>query len=364
MESVAQLTAFIARRYRSQRCSGVFVNVRETRRGAVRFPAPIESVRVDHGGSEDQLGALEEHVNPVIISARQLFIAVGIATSGRRQILSRTIDLIARQTRLPDLLAICPAAAEDMDAAWIERFPFSTVVRMARRGLTTQRNEILSAAGHADVIVFFDDDFFPQPDYLAEVEKIFTQNADVVAATGRPIRDGTNGPGLNAEDALGIVSAADPEPSSRTMTPTYGTYGCNMAFRMSPIRQHGVRFDENLPLYGWQEDIDFSRQLSPFGRIVDCKVLRGVHLGAKGGRTSGVQFGYSQIANPVYLIRKGTMSATFARSLIRRNLIANLAKSFWPEPWIDRKGRLKGNFLALIDLVLRRISPQRILHLD
>jgi hypothetical protein len=236
---------------------------------------------------------------------------------------------------------------------------------MGRRGSTTQRNEILSAAGNADVIVFFDDDFFPQSDYLREVETIFTQNPDVVAATGRPMRDGANGPGLNAEDALRIVSAAAaPELLSQTMTPTYGAYGCNMAFRMSPIRQHGVRFDENLPLYGWQEDIDFSRQLSPFGRIMDSNVLRGVHLGTKGGRTSGVRFGYSQIANPVYLIRKGTMSATFARSLIWRNLIANLAKSVWPEPWIDRKGRLYGNFLALIDLVLRRISPQRILHLD
>src|SRR6266481_977815 len=126
--------------------------------------------------SEDQVGAQEHHANPVNISARQLFIAVGIATSGRRQILSCTIDLIARQTRLPDLLVVCPAAAEDMDDACIERFPVSIVVRMARRGLTTQRNEILSAVGHADVIVFFDDDFFPQADYLMEVEQMFTQS--------------------------------------------------------------------------------------------------------------------------------------------------------------------------------------------
>jgi hypothetical protein len=314
--------------------------------------------------SRNQVGVNENHLNSITVPTQQLYIAVGIATSGRREILCRTIDLIAHQTRLPNMLVVCPAASGDMDPAWIERFPFSAVVRMGRRGLTTQRNEILSAAGNADVIVFFDDDFFPQPDYLAEVEKIFTQNADVVAATGRPIQDGANGPGLTAEDALGMISAADQKPSNRTIAPTYGAYGCNMAFRMSPIHQHGVLFDENLPLYGWQEDIDFSRQLSPFGQIIESNVLRGVHLGAKGGRTSGVRFGYSQIANPVYLIRKGTISTTFARSLIWRNVIANLARSIWSEPWIDRRGRLKGNFLALIDLALGRVSPQRILHLD
>jgi GT2 family glycosyltransferase len=136
-----------------------------------------------------------------------------------------------------------------------------------------------------------------------------------------------------------------------------------MAFRMKSIRQLGLSFDEALPLYGWQEDIDFSRQLATLGRIVDVSTLRGVHLGAKGGRTSGVRFGYSQIANPVYLIRKGTMSLSFAAPLVWRNLLANLYGSFRPEPWIDRRGRLKGNCLALCDLVTGRISPQRILEL-
>jgi GT2 family glycosyltransferase len=297
-------------------------------------------------------------------STGRLSIAVGIATAGRREILVHTLDLIARQTRLPDILVVCPAVAEDMDAASLERFPFSTAVRIGRRGLTAQRNQILSAAGDADVLVFFDDDFFPQPDYLAKVEKIFLDNAGVVAATGRPLLDGASGPGLSAEYALGLISAEIGTAPNRALAPTYGTYGCNMAFRMDPIREHGLLFDENLPLYGWQEDIDFSRQLSPFGQIMESNVLRGIHLGAKGGRTSGVRVGYSQIANPVYLVRKGTLSSTFARSLMWRNVIANLAKSVWPESWIDRKGRLKGNFLALIDLASGRISPQRILHLE
>lgn len=294
-----------------------------------------------------------------------MIIAVGIATSGRREILSRTLELIASQTRLPDRLIVCPATPEDVDLATIERFAFCSIVRAGERGLTAQRNRILTAVGDADIAVFFDDDFFPQRNYLAEVEKIFVQDLDVVAATGRPLQDGANGPGLSVDEALAVVRDADLKvPSSLTIAPTYGTYGCNMSFRMGPVRRHALLFDENLPLYGWQEDIDFSRRLSPFGRIVELSGLRGVHLGVKGGRTSGVRFGYSQIANPVYLMRKGTMSTGFAVSLMRRNVVANLARSIWPEPWIDRRGRLGGNLLALMDLVLCRLSPQRVLGLD
>ncbi len=297
-------------------------------------------------------------------SSGKLRIAVGIATSGRKAILSVALDLLARQSRLPDVLVICPAVAEDLEAGLVERLPFSTVVRIGKRGLTAQRNTILSASGDADIIVFFDDDYFPQLNYLEEVERIFLAHADVVALTGRPIQDGANGPGVEAEIALGLISTdVSTTPSAQVLASTYGTYGCNMSFRMEPIRQHSVLFDENLPLYGWQEDIDFSRQLAPFGRIVDATVLRGVHLGTKGGRTSGARFGYSQIANPVYLVSKGTMSLGFAAPLMWRNVLANVGRSFRPEPWIDRRGRLWGNWLALWDLVTRRISPQRILEL-
>jgi len=289
-------------------------------------------------------------------------IAVGIATAGRKHILGYTLDLIARQTRQPDIVVISPASPDDIDTKLLEHLPFKTTVQGGKRGSSVQRNQILATAYSADLIVFFDDDFFPGLNYLEELEQIFRDNPDIVAVTGRPLCDGASGPGLDAEEALRLI-ADDLSPADRALAPTYGTYGCNMAFRMNPIRQRGLLFDESLPLYGWQEDIDFSRQLADFGRIVDANTLRGVHLGAKSGRTSGVRFGYSQIANPIYLIRKGTISLRFAAPLILRNLLANVSRSFRPEPWIDRRGRLKGNWLALRDLATGRISPQRILEL-
>ena len=46
-----------------------------------------------------------------------------------------------------------------------------------------------------------------------------------------------------------------------------------------------------------------------------------------------------------------------------RNLLANLVRSLWPEPHIDRRGRLRGNVLALRHLLTGRIEPEHILEL-
>ena len=113
-------------------------------------------------------------------------------------------------------------------------------------------------------------------------------------------------------------------------------------------------------LYGWLEDVDFSRQLARFGRVVVAEATRGVHLGVKLGRQPGVKLGYSQVANPLYLIGKGTMSRRKGLVLMSRNLIANIVRSLRAEAWVDRRGRLTGNARAVLDLIARRLDPGRI----
>lgn len=292
-----------------------------------------------------------------------LNIIVGIATAGRREVLTKTIDLLSCQSRLPDRLLICPTSLSDVDEAALKRYPVPPFLLETAAGLTVQRNKILAALTSSDLIVFFDDDFFAHQTYLSNLEKLFLKYPDVVAATGRLIADGAQGPGIDISKGTELLRSAAPSDDDQPVD-CYGTYGCNMAFRSDLIRTGNILFDENLPLYGWQEDIDFSRQFAPYGRIVTTNSLVGVHLGIKLGRTSGVRFGYSQIANPLYLIKKGTLSFRRARNLISRNIAANVIRSLYPEPWIDRRGRLKGNFLALKDHFIGRGSPLSILHLD
>jgi hypothetical protein len=134
-----------------------------------------------------------------------------------------------------------------------------------------------------------------------------------------------------------------------------------MSFRSSLIGD--LRFDERLVLYGWQEDIDFTSQMRSRGRVVCVTSIRGVHLGIKSGRVSGKQFGYSQVANAIYLVRKGTVPASFALPLMFRNIAANLARSLKPESYVDRRGRLMGNLLAIYHVATGRIEPEYILKI-
>jgi GT2 family glycosyltransferase len=306
---------------------------------------------------------LIEPTEQAAISNKRLTIAVGIATAGRQEILTQTLNTLARQTRRPDLLIVCPVVPEtDVDSTALASLPFPTRVVTGPAGLPAQRNAILAACADADAVVFFDDDFFPEGRYLAELEKLLVERDEVICVTGFLIADGARGPGISVADGLRMIDV--PTRSTESAIEIYGAYGCNMAFRLEAIRRHDIRFDEKLPLYGWQEDIDFSRRVAPYGQIVKARQLQGVHLGTKRGRTSGVRLGYSQIANPIYLIRKGSLSWKHAKMLMWRNLVANFARSIYPEPWIDRRGRLKGNLLALKDLVVGDLSPGRIVNLQ
>jgi glycosyltransferase involved in cell wall biosynthesis len=261
-------------------------------------------------------------------------------------------------------------AVRPSDLAGLVLPTVGVIVPARSPGLTPQRNAILDRCGDVDVVVFFDDDFLPHAGYLEEIERAFAANPDVAMITGRVVADGIIGPGLSPESARCILDGPEigragtaRRPRSATLVEVYNGYGCNMAVRVSALEAGRLRFDESLPLYGWLEDVDFSRRLARRGRIAMCPLALGVHLGAKSARLSGVRLGYSQVANPLYLARKGTMATHRALHQILRNVAMNAARSLRPEPYIDRRGRLWGNLLGAADLLMNRLAPTRVLRL-
>jgi GT2 family glycosyltransferase len=289
-------------------------------------------------------------------------IHVVIATVGRAALVRRTVEVLAAQTRPAD--AIVVAAVTPEDVVGIADAPGEVQVLFGARGSCRQRNHALDRIesaidGAADILVFFDDDFVPAPDYLAQVEALFAAHPDIVGITGELRADGVRQGGLTFAQAQALLASPDPAPAPMRLR--HELYGCNMAIRASAAK--GLRFDENLPLYGWQEDIDFTSRLGCNGRQVSIGAVTGVHLGVGGGRTSGRRLGYSQVANVVYLKRKGTMRRGFGNRLMLHNLAANALRSLCPEPSIDRRGRLVGNLLALLDCLRGRVDPRRILEL-
>jgi GT2 family glycosyltransferase len=285
-------------------------------------------------------------------------LVVAIPTLGRSEQLTRLLAHLERQSRLPDEIIIAAPDASHVGSVQSARFPVSVI--FGKKGLTAQRNNVLGhVAGRFDIVTFFDDDFVPADDYLERAEASFATHADWVVVMGDVILDGARNAGVSWEDAVAALDRAKAEPCVVTRIANHvGAYGCNMSIREASIGS--LRFDERLVLYGWQEDIDFTSQLRKMGRVVGVSSIVGVHLGLKSGRISGVRFGYSQIVNPVYLIRKGSVPASFALPLMLRNLAANIVRSLRPEPYIDRRGRLWGNLLALSHLVIGRVQPEYI----
>lgn len=289
-------------------------------------------------------------------------IAVGIATSGRRDILTETILELTRQSRVADIIVVCPAKPDDIDLPALAPLGDAVQVITAPPGLTSQRNAIIDRCRDFDLILFLDDDFLPRSDYIANLEAICTDEPDIALITGDVIADGVRGPGITFAEGREMIARA-PDDGPRRLSPAYSGYGCNMAVRMSVVTVNGLRFDENLPLYGWLEDLDFTRQVARHGRIVEANNLRGVHLATKKGRVSGVRYGYSQVANPIYLYRKNSIPLQLALRRSLRFCFANVVRSFFPEAFIDRRGRAFGNWLAISDLAKGKLDPRRIVNL-
>ena len=280
---------------------------------------------------------------------------IGIATRGRPAILPEVLHGLSRHTRPADRILVCHATPDDIGAPLpgIEYFT-------APAGLPRQLNAIMDSAADCDVLLFLDDDFLAAPDYAAVTEAVFAARPEVVVTTGTVIADGANGPGFPVAEGRRLLAADTPPADSMAAHPHFNGYGCNMAFRMAVVRAHGIRVDEALPAYAWYEDLDVTRLLGRHGSILRLEGARGVHLGAKVGRSPGLRLGYSQIANPIYLARKGTYPWNRALRSMARHWAMNLARSPFPEPWADRWGRFRGNMLALADLARGRLRPGRI----
>ena len=286
---------------------------------------------------------------------------LGIATRGRASILADTIAFLAKQVRQPDDILVAYTDPADLGDA-SGRFPHVTFIQ-APLGLTRQRNAILSRVLDNDLLMFFDDDFYPEPHYLEITEQVFMTHPEVVASTGLVIADDVKGPGLTVAQAIEIVTNSTGARDEQRITPTFLAYGCNMCLRLATIREHNLRFDEILPLYGWYEDWDFSGQMSSYGIIAHISNACGVHLSVKVGRITGVRMGYAQVANPIYLARKGTFLWSNVFRFIVGPFFKNLVRSVAPEAHVDRLGRFRGNLAAFRDLLTGNLSPEQITEL-
>lgn len=292
--------------------------------------------------------------------------AIIMASAGRPALLDEIFGNLDGQSSRYEAIVSVPDESSlpaDRPANW-------TVVT-GTRGLAAQRNAGIDALGtnplgqdgtSADIVFFFDDDAVVRSDYVANALAFFDAHPEVAGITGRVLLDGATTGEIPTETADAAIAESYLHPLTGSWTPTRELYGCNFAYRMSAAPE--LRFDGRLPLYSWLEDHDFARRLRPFGvlaEVEDCVIVH--RAAASGGRQSHTRLGYSQFMNPVYLCRKGSFPLWLAAREIFRPTAKNVLYSIAGAESTWRRERLRGNLLALADVLRGRITPERITEL-
>lgn len=299
---------------------------------------------------------------------------VVIATKGRASIAKGVLSSLHGQT--------CPiehiifVGSEPADVAGLDthpRYQAGTVsVVLSEAGLTKQRNaglELLSSMTRGQdpshwFVVFFDDDFRLAPDWIAHCKDALLGDPQLVGVGGTVLADGITGDPIPESQALDFIESRLPPMAHTWSGPRRDVpdlYGCNMAYRGTVAGTD--RFDPDLPYYGWLEDVDYSVKASQKGALRHIPECKGVHMGTSSGRTSGVRFGYSQIANPLYLIKKRTLPVRKGSRTLLRNMLSNGKNALFRNQSRDYAGRLKGNFMAIKDLFLGQCHPTNVIGL-
>ena len=315
---------------------------------------------------------VQEHVAPRAISSAstegsRLSIRVVIATKGRPAAVGELLHCLNQQSRLPDAIVVVGTCAADLPRlkAWSE-VPFVSLVS-SLPGLTVQRNlGVVHLRRHRPVdngvIVFFDDDFRPHSGWLQQCEWAFEGHPSVVGVTGRVLADGIATQQIEETTAAQLLAGVELPPHLIETSPIGTLYGCNMAVRETMFGRHS--FCEDLPNYGWLEDLDFSGQICRSGDLIKVTTCVGVHLGVVDARMDPRQLGYSQIANPLWLRRRRTISRLDCVRILVRRTLAPAVKSLGSERAQEYRSRLVGVAIAYLHLVQGRLHPMAITEMD
>jgi GT2 family glycosyltransferase len=286
---------------------------------------------------------------------------VVICSANRPCVLAETVDSVIRGQSLPPREIIISVVNQKHVAEKTRAHSAVRVVLSSRQGTCVQRN-VAAKLVRTRYTLFLDDDVELASNFIESMEHLLEESKDAIAATGFMVVDGAQGDtGLDRKSARSHIANYVRKHSNYD----HGE-GQNLFVRTKIFDK--VLFDETLPLYGWLEDLDFATNCLRYGRIIMNTGTCFAHLATPTGRTSGLRFGYSQIVNPFYLWRKngkpGLTQVVFEYWLIRLayNCFKTLLKV--PSDRNDRTGRLKGNMIAISQLLAGRVDPSFVALLE
>jgi GT2 family glycosyltransferase len=302
-------------------------------------------------------------MDSLLLNTEHPSISVVIASKGRPDLVTETIESLQFQTRQPKKIIIVVPSIEDLpEKQWGDSVEYI----VGTLGLTAQRNRGIKAIPTSvSYVGFFDDDFELKADYLEQAVAFMEANPSIVGISGRLLA----GSRISRQDAKNLIARYQPGENPRGTFYCQGKhhilFGCNMIIRRAILNYE--TFDENLPLYSYGEDYDISIRLERYGLIGRFAGCIGVHLETPGGRVREVLRGYSFVANNWYFLKKGVTHLPFFMAWARFWWVC-VVKSIWTNLWkllkgnrsLDWSGRVKGQLMAVQDIFMGRCHPKRI----
>ena len=170
------------------------------------------------------LALLDAVARPLAPAAR---VGVCVATRGRPAEVARLVGRLREQTLRPEAIVVACVSRSDVGGLADDD---EVQIVAGPAGLARQRNRALAALPDAcEFAVFFDDDFWPRRDWLAEVVAAFRADPTLACITGNVVADGILGPGLTYAEAERAVDG-DPDAAADLADR-----------RLQPLRlQHGL----------------------------------------------------------------------------------------------------------------------------
>jgi len=248
-------------------------------------------------------------------------LTVAVCTYHRSLPLEQFLNSLELQDRLPEVLLIVDASPNDLTESMLKSHPWQLHeiiylrVGHSLQGLTRQRNIALDWCT-TDLIAFFDDDIMLEPDCLKELEANIHNSDDIVGVGSRIINEDSK-PGLMWDilNWMGAIPDLTPGKYHRSglIAPLrlLGSHqggvnvdrlqgGCTI-WRTSIARR--VRFSEFFHGYAQSEDLEFSRRIAQYGRLVVSGKAQVRHLHDIQGRPDQIVLGRMGIVNRHYIHR-------------------------------------------------------------
>ena len=266
--------------------------------------------------------------------------SVIIATKDRYEDIVNLLKSISQQALLPNEVIIVDSSEQtekqEEFIAYTNKIKLKlnlNYIKTDKRGLTVQRNiGINNISPKTEIVFFFDDDLLLEQGYIEAIIEAYKsdKNNEIGGIGGYLTQDG---------------SKYSPLPEKIEKKEACTLYGCNMSFKLSAIQD--LRFDENLSLYAWMEDWDFSYRVARNYKLYYYSGALAIHLQSTSGRINEKKLGFMLIGNRHYLYKKNNFLSykdyVYYFMQISKNILLSYRKA--------RRQRLTGNMIALLNIV-------------